>query len=233
MSVEQAQVGPTSWAMKLRLSAVSELRALGSQTTPHRRWGGGDERHRLAGVGRVGVAPADGSAPTPWRKMITILPDNGRRSDRETHQLEPELSSSSGLVRLRGCQSQVGSKIKRLRGRGLGARATPLVRLSRVNVYFRLPSSSASGMAWMRFGTYCRTRYRVPARRRHTGIDMLITCLYVYHMSTMIQLRHVPDDLHRKLKARAALAGCHCPITLYARSGTLRNARRSRSCAIA
>ncbi|HWD36993.1 MAG TPA: hypothetical protein VG840_12595 [Casimicrobiaceae bacterium] len=26
-------------------------------------------------------------------------------------------------------------------------------------------------------------------------------------MATMIQLRHVPDDLHRKLKARAALAG--------------------------
>jgi len=26
-------------------------------------------------------------------------------------------------------------------------------------------------------------------------------------MPKMIQLRHVPDDLHRKLKARAALAG--------------------------
>lgn len=26
-------------------------------------------------------------------------------------------------------------------------------------------------------------------------------------MSKMIQLRHVPEDLHRKLKARAALAG--------------------------
>ena len=26
-------------------------------------------------------------------------------------------------------------------------------------------------------------------------------------MSKMIQLRHVPDDLHRKLKARAALVG--------------------------
>lgn len=26
-------------------------------------------------------------------------------------------------------------------------------------------------------------------------------------MSTMIQLRHVPDELHRKLKARAAQAG--------------------------
>ena len=38
-------------------------------------------------------------------------------------------------------------------------------------------------------------------------VDMLSTCLYVCHMPTMIQLRHVPDDLHRKLKARAALAG--------------------------
>jgi len=40
-----------------------------------------------------------------------------------------------------------------------------------------------------------------------TGIDMFSTCLYAVHMPTMIQLRHVPDDLHRKLKARAALAG--------------------------
>lgn len=36
---------------------------------------------------------------------------------------------------------------------------------------------------------------------------MFTTCLYANCMSTMIQLRHVPDDLHRKLKARAALAG--------------------------
>ena len=27
------------------------------------------------------------------------------------------------------------------------------------------------------------------------------------HMSTMIQIRNVPDALHRKLKSRAALAG--------------------------
>jgi plasmid stability protein len=27
------------------------------------------------------------------------------------------------------------------------------------------------------------------------------------HMSKMIQLRHVPDALHRRLKARAAMAG--------------------------
>lgn len=33
------------------------------------------------------------------------------------------------------------------------------------------------------------------------------TCMYVLHMSRMIQLRNVPDSLHRTLKARAALAG--------------------------
>ena len=37
--------------------------------------------------------------------------------------------------------------------------------------------------------------------------DMCAACLYVYHMSTMIQIRNVPDALHRRLKARAALAG--------------------------
>lgn len=36
---------------------------------------------------------------------------------------------------------------------------------------------------------------------------MCRTCNYHRHMSKMIQLRNVPDDLHRKLKARAALEG--------------------------
>ena len=36
---------------------------------------------------------------------------------------------------------------------------------------------------------------------------MLPTCRYAAHMSRMIQLRHVPNPLHRKLKARAALEG--------------------------
>jgi plasmid stability protein len=30
---------------------------------------------------------------------------------------------------------------------------------------------------------------------------------YTEHMSTMIQIRNVPSEVHRKLKARAALAG--------------------------
>ena len=38
-------------------------------------------------------------------------------------------------------------------------------------------------------------------------IDMWITCIYVAYMVKMIQLRYVPDDLHRKLKARAAIEG--------------------------
>lgn len=36
---------------------------------------------------------------------------------------------------------------------------------------------------------------------------MCITCFHVLHMSTMIQIRNVPDALHRRLKSRAALAG--------------------------
>ena len=36
---------------------------------------------------------------------------------------------------------------------------------------------------------------------------MCTTCWYVYNMSKMIQLRNVPDALHRRLKARAALEG--------------------------
>lgn len=38
-------------------------------------------------------------------------------------------------------------------------------------------------------------------------VDMLLTCKYAYNMSKMIQLRNVPDGLHRSLKARAAMAG--------------------------
>ena len=36
---------------------------------------------------------------------------------------------------------------------------------------------------------------------------MCKTCMHVLHMSKMIQIRHVPDALHRRLRARAALAG--------------------------
>ena len=33
------------------------------------------------------------------------------------------------------------------------------------------------------------------------------TCMHVVRMPTMIQIRNVPDALHRRLKSRAALAG--------------------------
>jgi len=36
---------------------------------------------------------------------------------------------------------------------------------------------------------------------------MWFTCFYVYNMSMMIQIRNVPNELHRRLKSRAALAG--------------------------
>lgn len=37
--------------------------------------------------------------------------------------------------------------------------------------------------------------------------DMLVTCFYALRMGTMIQIRNVPEALHRRLKSRAALAG--------------------------
>ena len=38
-------------------------------------------------------------------------------------------------------------------------------------------------------------------------LDMLSACEHAHHMSKMVQIRHVPDGLHRKLKSRAADAG--------------------------
>lgn len=37
--------------------------------------------------------------------------------------------------------------------------------------------------------------------------DMWYSCMYVLSMPKMIQLRNVPDDLYRLLKARAAVEG--------------------------
>jgi len=37
--------------------------------------------------------------------------------------------------------------------------------------------------------------------------DMCYTCNYVENVAKMIQIRHVPEDVHRKLKARAAEVG--------------------------
>ena len=38
-------------------------------------------------------------------------------------------------------------------------------------------------------------------------VDMRLTCTHAYHMSKMVQIRNVPEALHRKLKVRAAEAG--------------------------
>src|SRR4051794_1000523 len=48
-----------------------------------------------------------------------------------------------------------------------------------------------------------------PSLRRGSGpcLDTCSTCAHVLNMSAMIQIRNVPDALHRRLKSRAALAG--------------------------
>jgi plasmid stability protein len=42
---------------------------------------------------------------------------------------------------------------------------------------------------------------------RRLTVDMRLTCTHAYHMSKMVQIRNVPEALHRKLKVRAAGAG--------------------------
>ena len=43
--------------------------------------------------------------------------------------------------------------------------------------------------------------------RQRRRLCMCSTCANVLHMSKMIQIRNVPDDVHRTLKVRAAEAG--------------------------
>lgn len=38
-------------------------------------------------------------------------------------------------------------------------------------------------------------------------VDMAVTCSHAEHMGVMIQIRNVPEGLHRQLKSRAAMAG--------------------------
>jgi plasmid stability protein len=45
------------------------------------------------------------------------------------------------------------------------------------------------------------------ARFELDELDMLEACEHAHHMSKMIQIRNVPDALHRKLKSRAAESG--------------------------
>jgi antitoxin FitA len=47
------------------------------------------------------------------------------------------------------------------------------------------------------------------AGRRSTlgNVDMRCACFYALRMGVMVQIRNVPDALHRRLKSRAALAG--------------------------
>jgi plasmid stability protein len=47
----------------------------------------------------------------------------------------------------------------------------------------------------------------VEPMKSRSEIDMLLACAHANSMSRMVQIRNVPDTLHRKLKARAADSG--------------------------
>ena len=53
----------------------------------------------------------------------------------------------------------------------------------------------------------CATASDAQLSCRAWCLTMLCTCDTVEHMARMIQIRNVPDDLHRRLKVRAAERG--------------------------
>jgi antitoxin FitA len=57
------------------------------------------------------------------------------------------------------------------------------------------------------------------------AVDMSVARSNVLHMSKMIQIRNVPDDLHRELKMRAAAAGMS--MSDYIKRELDRRSRRS------
>jgi antitoxin FitA len=56
-------------------------------------------------------------------------------------------------------------------------------------------------------------------------VDMSAARVNVVHMSKMIQIRNVPDDLHRALKMRAAAAGMN--LSDYIKRELDRKSRKS------
>ena len=48
---------------------------------------------------------------------------------------------------------------------------------------------------------------RVVVNTSFSAVDMKYSCFHINRMSTMIQIRNVPDVMHRRLKVRAAMEG--------------------------
>ncbi len=69
--------------------------------------------------------------------------------------------------------------------------------------------SNLGGLARRESGAEAKPdqRRRLPFFNGVGAVDMCGTCLHAPGMATMIQIRNVPDALHRRLKSRAALAG--------------------------
>ena len=60
--------------------------------------------------------------------------------------------------------------------------------------------------------------WRPAGPRAGINLDMRLACAHASDMSKMVQIRNVPDGLHRKLKARAADSGRRSPTTSWLNS---------------
>lgn len=89
-------------------------------------------------------------------------------------------------------------------------------RLARIELEVRLRSFSPTYIkpfdvlaigAKLEIGSTPWTISTTGSSTKRLTVDMRLTCTHAYRMSKMVQIRNVPEALHRKLKVRAADAG--------------------------
>ena len=65
----------------------------------------------------------------------------------------------------------------------------------------------AHAAAWLITGAGRGLGLNIANAARHNDFDMRLACAHASRMSKMVQIRNVPDALHRRLKVRAAHSG--------------------------
>jgi plasmid stability protein len=135
-----------------------------------------------AAIGVIDAARRDGGAPLAFG----VLPAVGILGERRAHEHDAE-----GGKHQKPCHFYLLPDGHHSTASGQGA--TPYIR-----------SRNEGRTAQCVHTTVITAKCSAPARR---SLIMCSACFNVLHMSTMIQIRNVPDELHRELKSRAALAG--------------------------
>jgi acylphosphatase len=144
-----------------------------------------DLRLEVAGTMRSWALPKGPSLDPAVKRLAVEVPD---------HDLDPRLSE--GALGSRGLRAGR----PRAMARGAGARPRCL-RAARRKAVRRLRTAAHRSVWWHRHGVMA-----IACASRRFAF-MLFAWHHVHNMASMIQIRNVPEALHRDLKVRAARSG--------------------------